>query len=55
LIGNGAKILFKISMVGHDLKLAEGMCGSMSGGVPVCVGQPTVKVDEIVVGGRKER
>lgn len=55
LIGNGAKILFQISMVGSDLKLAEGICGSLSGSVPVCVGQPTIKVDEIVVGGRKEK
>ena len=53
LIGNGAKILHKISMVGKDLKFAEGMCGSVSGNVPVRVGQPTIKVDEIVVGGRK--
>ncbi|MGC9337287.1 MAG: TldD/PmbA family protein [Candidatus Cloacimonadia bacterium] len=55
LIGNGAKILFNISMVSSDLKLAEGTCGSISGEVPVCVGQPTIKVDEIIVGGRKER
>ena len=53
LVGNGAKILHKISMVGKDLKFAEGMCGSVSGNVPVRVGQPTIKVDEIVVGGRK--
>ncbi|MEA2103342.1 MAG: TldD/PmbA family protein [Candidatus Cloacimonadota bacterium] len=54
LIGNGANILHKISMIAADLKHAEGMCGSSSGSVPVCVGQPHIKVDEIIVGGRKE-
>lgn len=53
LIGNGAKILRKISMVGKELKFAEGMCGSVSGSVPTCVGEPPIKVDEIVVGGRE--
>lgn len=53
LIGNGAKILHKISMVGKELKFAEGICGSVSGNVPTCVGEPPIKVDEIVVGGRK--
>jgi len=55
LIGNGPAILKKISMVGNDLEFAEGMCGSQSGNIPTCVGQPTIMVDEIVVGGRKER
>ncbi len=55
LIGNGKDILNKISMVSDDLELAEGMCGSQSGSIPTCVGQPTIKVDEIVVGGRKEK
>ncbi len=52
LIGNGADILPKISMVSDNLALAEGMCGSMSGSIPTCVGQPAIKVDQIVVGGR---
>lgn len=52
LIGNGAGILHKISMVSDNLDLAEGMCGSQSGSVPTCVGQPAIKVDEIIVGGR---
>lgn len=52
LIGSGQEILFKISMVADNLAYAEGMCGSVSGNVPVCVGQPAVKVDDIVVGGR---
>lgn len=52
LIGNGADALMKIDMVGHDLALAEGMCGSISGSIPVTVGQPPLRVSEIVVGGR---
>ncbi len=52
LIGNGADILMKIDMVGRELALAEGMCGSSSGSVPVTVGQPPLRVSEIVVGGR---
>ena len=54
LIGNGADALLKISMVADNLALAEGMCGSSSGNIPVCVGQPAIKIDEIIVGGRKE-
>ena len=52
LIGKGHEILPKISMVADDLELAAGMCGASSGMVPVTVGQPTLKVDEILVGGR---
>jgi TldD protein len=52
LIGNGADILMKISRVGSDLELAAGMCGSVSGSIPVTVGQPAILVDEITVGGR---
>ena len=52
LIGKGHEILPKISMVGSDLELATGVCGASSGAVPVTVGQPTIKVDEILVGGK---
>lgn len=52
LIGNGSDILQKIDMVGSDLAHAAGMCGSLSGSIPVNVGQPPVRVSEIVVGGR---
>ena len=52
LIGNGADILKKISRVGKELELATGMCGSISGTVPVDVGEPPILVDEITVGGR---
>lgn len=51
LIGSGPETLTKISMAGSDLKLAPGMCGSVSGAVPVTVGQPAIKVDDILVGG----
>ncbi len=53
LISTGPKVLKKISMVGKDLTLASGMCGSVSGSVPTTVGQPTLKVDTILVGGGK--
>lgn len=52
LIGKGHEILPKISMVAGDLQLTAGMCGASSGSVPVTVGQPTLKVDEMLVGGR---
>jgi len=52
LIGLGHEILPKISMVGSDLELAAGMCGASSGHIPVTVGQPSIKVDSILVGGR---
>ena len=53
LIGNGPEILTKVSMVGHDLKLDNGigMCGKDGQSVPVGVGLPTIKIDEITVGG----
>lgn len=53
LIGNGPEILKKVSMVGHDLKLDNGIgtCGKDGQSVPVGVGLPTIKVDEITVGG----
>ncbi len=53
LIGKGQEILMNIDRVGNDLKLAAGMCGSISGGVPVTVGQPTIRVSSILVGGRE--
>lgn len=53
LIGNGADALMKISMVADNLQHAQGMCGSVSGSIPTNVGQPAIKIDEIVVGGRK--
>jgi len=54
LIGNGMDTLNKIDMVGSDLKLAVGMCSAGSGTIPAAVGQPTLRVSELTVGGRKE-
>lgn len=52
LVGNARDILKHIDMVGNDVALGQGMCGSLSGSIPVNVGQPTIRVDDIVVGGR---
>ena len=52
LIGKGADVLMNIDMVGDNLKLAEGMCGAESGSIPVCVGQPMLRVRNMTVGGR---
>jgi len=53
LIGNGPDVLTKVSMVGNDLKLDEGVgtCGKDGQSVPVGVGIPTLKVDRLTVGG----
>jgi TldD protein len=53
LIGDGPEALNKISMVGNDLQLDSGVgtCGKEGQSVPVGVGQPTLKIDEITVGG----
>ena len=51
LIGTGPEIMSRISMVGSNLSLEAGMCGSVSGSIPTTVGQPAIKVDEILVGG----
>lgn len=52
LIGKGEEIMKNISMIGNNLDYAAGTCGSVSGGVPVTVGQPAIKVDKILVGGQ---
>jgi TldD protein len=53
LIGNGPDVLTKVSMVGNDLELDSGVgtCGKDGQSVPVGVGQPTLKIDGITVGG----
>ena len=56
LIGNGPDVLTRVSMVGSDLKLDEGVgtCGKDGQSVPVGVGIPTIKVDRLTVGGTGE-
>ena len=53
LFGNGPDVLTRISMVGNDLALDPGVgtCGKDGQGVPVGVGQPTLKIDGLTVGG----
>lgn len=53
LIGNGPTDLHRISMIGNDLELDGGIgtCGKNGQGVPVGVGQPTLRMDKITVGG----
>ncbi len=53
LIGNGPEAMKRISMVGNDLKLdgGVGVCGKDGQSIPVGVGQPTLKVDEMTIGG----
>lgn len=53
LIGNGPDVLTRVSMVGNDMAFDKGVgiCGKAGQSVPVGVGQPTLKVDELTVGG----
>ena len=53
LIGDGPSVLTKVSMIGNDFKLdpGVGVCGKAGQGVPVGVGQPTMKIDRMTVGG----
>ena len=53
LIGNGPDVLQRVSMVGNDLKLDGGVgtCGKEGQSVPVGVGQPTLRIDALTVGG----
>lgn len=52
LVGKGSQIIQNIDMVGTDLDMGQGMCGSSSGSVPTNVGQPLIRVSSITVGGR---
>ena len=52
LVGKGSEIIQNIDMVGTDLDMGQGMCGSSSGSVPTNVGQPLIRVSGITVGGR---
>jgi TldD protein len=53
LIGNGPEVMTRVSMVGSDLRLDDGVgtCGKEGQDVPVGVGQPTLRVDGLTVGG----
>ena len=53
LIGNGPEVMTQVSMVGNDLKLDSGVgvCGKDGQSVPVGVGQPTLRIDSLTVGG----
>jgi len=53
LIGNGPEAMNRISMIGNDMKmdLGVGVCGKGGQSVPVGVGQPTLRMDAITVGG----
>ena len=55
LIGNGPEAMGRVSMVGNDLALDEGVgvCGKDGQSVPVGVGQPTLKIDSLTVGGTR--
>ena len=52
LVGKGSDCIMNIDMVGTELDMAQGMCGSSSGYVPTNVGQPLIRVSSITVGGR---
>lgn len=54
LIGNGPETIKLVDMVGNNLAHGAGMCGSLSGSIPVNVGQPMIRVSEMTVGGSKE-
>jgi len=53
LIGDGPDVLTRVSMIGNDLKLDSGIgtCGKEGQSVPVCVGQPTMRINGLTVGG----
>ena len=53
LIGNGPEVLNRVSMIGNDMRLdpGVGVCGKEGQSVPVGVGQPTLRIDGVTVGG----
>ena len=52
LVGSGKDVLLHIDMIGDNLSCGYGICGSMSGSVPTIVGQPTIRVSKMTVGGK---
>ncbi len=55
LIGRGIDVLNNISMIGNDLELAPGMCGKEGQSVSAAVGQPTLLIDKMTIGGTERR
>jgi TldD protein len=53
LIGNGPDVLTRVSMIGNNMEMDPGIgtCGKEGQGVPVGVGQPTLRIDGLTVGG----
>lgn len=51
LVGNGLEVLKRVDMIGDDLAVAPGLCGKGGQSVPTTVGQPTLRISEITVGG----
>jgi len=53
LVGNGPDVLNRVSMIGNDMRLDSGIgtCGKDGQSVPVGVGQPTLRIEELTVGG----
>ena len=53
LVGNGPDVLNRVSMIGNDMRLDSGVgtCGKDGQSVPVGVGQPTLRIEELTVGG----
>jgi TldD protein len=53
LIGNGPEVLMRVTRIGHDLALDRGVgtCGKDGQGVPVGVGLPTIRINDLTVGG----
>lgn len=52
LVGSGKSVLLNIDMIADNLEFGYGICGASSGNIPVCVGQPTIRVRDMTVGGR---
>lgn len=52
LVGSGAEVLKNIDMIADNLDFDHGFCGSLSGSIPTDVGQPTIRVQNMTVGGR---
>ena len=52
LVGSGKDVLLRIDMIADNLSFGYGMCGSMSGSIPTIVGQPTIRVSHMTVGGK---